>query len=108
MVKGDLIYITYYTKEIKPVQTEEIDATCITYEVSTEDLIALSTLPQDNLVLRRMFLIQEGNPVIDLIADNISCGRIIEGGIADDKAILAYYIVRKGLDPLLNLLTSLK
>lgn len=40
-----------------------------------------------------------------MVVDNIECGRIVEGGIKDDKVYLKYYVVDKGLNELLMALS---
>ena len=107
MIKDNLIYIEYFNKQIEHVKTNDIEATLVLYEVPMYDLQELAEIPPTNDVqLRRMFLHNKDTKVIDLVSDNIPCGRVVQGGYKDGKFLLSYYNVKKGLEPLLDMLMT--
>jgi len=107
MIINNLITIEYFNKQIDHIKTSEIEATLVLYEVPMQDLAELADIPPTNDVqLRRMFLHNKDTKVIDLVVDNIPNGKVVQGGYKDGKFLLSFYNVKKGLEPLLDMLMA--
>lgn len=96
--------IKYLNKTIKEINTPEIKAQVIEYDVEKEDLELISKSQTSEYKINRLFLYKDWG-TFELVVDNIEDGRVLQGGIIEEKCKLAYYIVEKGLQQLLFFLT---
>ena len=92
--------IKYKQKAVNELSTETIKAKVFTYEVNEQDLVELSKMQSDEYKINRIFLTSD-DINFELVVDNIANGRVLQGGLKDNKYLLNYYIVEKGLDELL-------
>lgn len=95
--------IDYTNKNIRNLSVEDkIKAKIIEYTISEEDLYKLSENQTEEYSITRIFLRKDN--IYDLVVDNIDNGRILIGGLVDNKAILSQYIVEKGINEILAML----
>lgn len=97
--------IDYIKKNIRELNIEDkIKASIIEYTINEDDLYKLSFQQSEEYSINRIFLRKDN--IYDLVVDNIDNGRILIGGLIQDKAILSQYIVEKGINELLIMLAS--
>lgn len=97
--------IDYTNKNIRNLSVEDkIKAKIIEYTISEEDLYKLSENQTEEYSITRIFLRKDN--IYDLVVDNIDNGRILIGGLVDNKAILSQYIVEKGINEILAMLAT--
>lgn len=95
--------IDYTNKNIRNLNVEDkIKAKIIEYTILEEDLYKLSENQTEEYSITRIFLRKDN--IYDLVVDNIDNGRILIGGLVDNKAILSQYIVEKGINEILAML----
>ena len=95
--------IDYTNKNIRNLSVEDkIKAKIIEYTISEEDLYKLSENQTEEYSITRIFLRKDN--IYALVVDNIDNGRILIGGLVDNKAILSQYIVEKGINEILAML----
>lgn len=95
--------IDYVDKNIRSLNVEDkIKAKIIEYTILEEDLYKLSENQTEEYSITRIFLRKDN--IYDLVVDNIDNGRILIGGLVDNKAILSQYIVEKGINEILAML----
>lgn len=95
--------IDYTNKNIRNLSVEDkIKAKIIEYTIPEEDLYKLSENQTEEYSITRIFLRKDN--IYDLVVDNIDNGRILIGGLVDNKAILSQYIVEKGINEILAML----
>lgn len=100
-----MVIIPYKSKVISKFKQDEIETDIVNYEITEEDMEEILR-DQTNIEseMHRFIFYQEwGN--FEMVIDNISSGRIIQGGIIGGKYILRYYIVEKGLNELLKMIS---
>lgn len=100
-----MVIIPYKSKVISKFKQDEIEADIVNYEITEEDMEEILK-DQTNIEseMHRFIFYQEwGN--FEMVIDNISSGRIIQGGIIGGKYILRYYIVERGLNELLKMIS---
>lgn len=97
--------IDYIEKNIRELNIEDkIKVSIIEYTINEDDLYKLSFQQSEEYSINRIFLRKDN--IYDLVVDNIDNGRILIGGLIQDKAILSQYIVEKGINELLIMLAS--
>lgn len=101
----DVLVLDYKEKEIKDINTETIEATIVTYEVSKEDMERISKKSNKETYERMCVGLRKDNK-IDLVYDDIANNRLLQGGLIDNKYLLQHFIVKKGLDQLINYLLT--
>lgn len=95
--------IDYTWKEIKEINSENIKAKVITYEISEEDMYRIANSQNEEYQIRRLFLRKDNQ--YDMVVDNIDAGLVVQGGKIDNKWLLKSFIVKEGLQQLLSLLS---
>lgn len=98
--------IKFFSKTIQKINTDNIKADVYIYEISKEDMEMIAFSMPEQYEVRRLFLCGEDEKHIEMIVDNIETGRVLQGGLVDNKYILTYYIVETGLDKLLTALST--
>lgn len=97
--------IDYIKKNIRELNIEDkIKVSIIEYTINEDDLYKLSFQQSEEYSINRIFLRKDN--IYDLVVDNIDNGRILIGGLIQEKAILSQYIVEKGINELLIMLAS--
>lgn len=97
--------IDYIEKNIRELNIEDkIKASIIEYTINEDDLYKLSFQQTEEYSITRIFLRKDN--IYDLVVDNIDNGRILIGGLVDNKAILSQYIVEKGINEILAMLAT--
>ena len=93
--------INYTSKIEREIDLPNIKATIVTYEVSKKDLEFLSKFPPQSQYL---FMNCDKRPTeYDIIVDSLDTQRFMTAGITTNhKAVLEYYLVKKGLDKILE------
>lgn len=95
--------IDYIEKNIRELNIEDkIKASIIEYTINEDNLYKLSFQQSEEYSITRIFLRKDN--IYDLVVDNIDNGRILIGGLVDNKAILSQYIVEKGINEILAML----
>ena len=97
--------IKYFNKEHKTIDSAGIKSDVYIYEISKEDMEMIAYTMPEEYELRRMFLYGEDENCLEMVVDNIDGGRVLQGGLIDNKYLLTYYIVQDGLDKLLAALS---
>lgn len=99
-----MLAIKYKSKELKYLDKNGIKATIISYELEKEDMDLIAQLQTDEYKIQRFFLYREWGS-FELAVDNIENGKILQGGLIDNKYILNCYDVESGLNELLLILS---
>ena len=100
-----MLAVKYLSKEIKPMIAGAIKATVVSYEIDKDGMDAIAKLQTDEYKIQRFFVYKDWGS-FDLVVDNIENGKVIQGGVVDDKYLLNYYDVEEGLTELLTLLSG--
>ena len=95
--------IDYISKEIQEINSENIKAKVISYEITEQDMYLIANMQNEEYELKRIFLRKDN--IIDMVVDNIDAGFVVQGGKIEDKFILKSFIVKEGLQQLLTLLS---
>ena len=99
--------IEYFSKAARHIETETIDADLIEYKITLDTLEEVANyIPEDftENSYRTFFLYKEDSNIIDMLIDKVKGDRFVVGGIKDHEAILQQYIVKKGIEELLNMI----
>ena len=96
---SNLIY--YSTKQIQDLNEQGIVAKVISYEISEEDMMKLAAMQPLEYTRQAIFMTNNTN-IVDMVIDSIEDGRIVQGGVLDNKFVLTQYIVTQGIDKLLH------
>ena len=99
-----MLAVKYISKEIKHLDKNNIKASIVSYEVEKEDMDTIAQLQTDEYKIQRFFVYKDWGS-FELVVDNIENGKVIQGGLIDNKYILNCYDVESGLNELLMILS---
>lgn len=96
------LLIKYHSKDIQQINTPNVEATVINYGVEKESLEMMATMQPEEYTVQYFGLYSDDSNIIDLVVDNIPGGHLIQGGMTDNKYFLTAYLVKKGIDEVLQ------
>lgn len=100
-----MLVINYISKEIKPLEIGKIKALIVSYQISKDGMNNIASLQSNEYKIQRFFMYKNWG-TFELVVDNIENGKVIQGGLIDDKYVLNCYDVKEGLSELLTFLNN--
>lgn len=98
--------IRYFDKKKSKIESDSIKAQVFKYEISEEDMNKISELQYCSEPLVVGLCKDSDSKIVELLVDSIDNGRILIGAKESNKFILTQFIVAKGLEALLNALST--
>lgn len=99
-----LININYTNKEIQELDYSKVKGKTYIYTISDDDLQKIMEFellkPESENV--KLIMCKENSNLCDMLVENIDGGRILTAGVGDNKSLVQYYELEKGVDIVLE------